>query len=113
MRLSIHFLKKSVLGFLLSVLLLSHGISEKSYTITESELTEILTQTDRMMMQVNELTDSVKKLESQRNQYMTLSNELRLEAETEKKKKEFWRNATITISVSVIAGGVTYYILNK
>ena len=113
MRLSNHFLKKSFLGSLLSVLLLSPCFSEKSYTITESELTEILTQTDRMMMKVDELTDSVKKLESQRNQYMTLSNELRLEAETEKKKKEFWRNATITISASVIAGGVTYYILNK
>lgn len=105
------FLRKSVLGFLLSVLFLSPGISETKYTITESELKEILNQTDQMMMKVNELTDSVKRLESQRNQYMTLSNELRLEAEAERKKKEFWRNATITISVSVLAGGVVYYIL--
>lgn len=108
-----HSLKKSASFFLALLFSLSVCFAEKNFTITESELTEILTQTDRMMMQVNELTDSVKKLESQRNQYMTLSNELRLEAETERKKKEFWRNATITISVSVIAGGVTYYILNK
>jgi predicted Holliday junction resolvase-like endonuclease len=107
------FWRKSAFIFLLSVLLLSHGISEKSYTITESELKEILNQTDKTMMKVNELTGSVKKLESQRNEYMTLSSELRLEAEAERKKKEFWRNATITISVSVIAGGVTYYLLNK
>lgn len=99
------------MGFLLSVLLLSPGISEKSYTITESELNQIQAETDRIMMKVNELTDSVKRLESQRNEYMTLSRELRLEAEAERKKKEFWRNATITISVSVITGGVVYYIL--
>lgn len=107
------FFQKSVLFFLVSVLSLLPCFSEKSYTITESELTEILTQTDRMMLKVNELTESAKKLESQRNEYMTLSNELRLEAETEKKKKEFWRNTAITISASVIAGGITYYILNR
>lgn len=105
--------QKSVFFLLVFLLFSSVCFSEKSYTITESELNEIFQQTDAMMMKVDELTESVKKLENQRNEYMTLSNELRLEAETEKKKKEFWRNATITISASVIAGGAVYYILNK
>lgn len=107
------FWRKSVCFFLALFFSFSVGVSEAYFSISESELNQIQAETDKMMMKVNELTGSVKKLESQRNQYMTLSNELRLEAEAERKKKEFWRNATITISASVIAGGVTYYLLNK
>lgn len=106
-------MRKSASFFLALLFLSSVCFAEKSYTITESELIQIRTETDRMMMQVSELTESVKRLESQRNQYMTLSSELKKEAEKEKKKKEIWRSATITISASVIAGGVTYYLLNK
>jgi predicted Holliday junction resolvase-like endonuclease len=105
------FWRKSVCFFLALFFSFSVGVSEAYFSISESELNQMQAETDKMMMKVNELTGSVKRLESQRNEYMTLSSELRLEAEAERKKKEFWRNATITISVSVIAGGVVYYIL--
>lgn len=113
MRLSNHFLKKLFLGCLLSVLLLSPCFSEKSSTITESELTEILTQTDRMMMKVDELTESVKKLESQRNEYMTLSNELKRENEELQAKVKAYRLVTIGVCSGALVGGLTYYILNR
>ena len=87
--------------------------SEKSYTITESELNEIFQQTDAMMMQVNELTESVKKLENQRNEYMTLSNELKRENEELQAKVKTYRFVTIGVCSGVLVGGFTYYILNK
>ena len=87
--------------------------SEKSYTITESELSEIFQQTDAMMMQVNELTGSVKKLENQRNEYMQLSSELKAENEELQAKVKTYRLVTIGVCSGALVGGITYYILNR
>ena len=87
--------------------------SEKSYTITESELNEIFQQTDSMMMQVNELTESVKKLENQRNGYLTLSNELKRENEELQAKVKIYRLVTIGVCSGALVGGLTYYILHR
>lgn len=87
--------------------------SEKSYTITESELNEIFQHTDSMMMQVNELTESVKKLENQRNEYMQLSSELKAENETLQAKVKTYRLVTIGVCSGALVGGLTYYILNR
>lgn len=87
--------------------------SEKSYTLTESELTEILHHTDQMMIKVDELTDSVKKLESQRNQYMTLSNELRQENEKLQAKVKTYRYITIGVCSGALISGLTVYLLRK
>ena len=66
-----------------------------------------------MMMQVNELTESVKKLESQRNEYMTLSNELKRENEELQAKVKAYRLVTIGVCSGALVGGLTYYILNR
>lgn len=87
--------------------------SEKSYTITESELTEILHHTDQMMMKVDELTESVKKLENQRNEYMTLSSELRQENEKLQAKVKTYRYITLGICSGAIIGGLTMYMMRK
>lgn len=81
--------------------------------MTESELTEILQHTDQMMMKVDELTDSVKKLENQRNQYMTLSNELRQENEKLKSKVKTYRLITIGVCSGALISGLTVYLLRK
>lgn len=107
------FFQKSVLFFLVLVLFSLPCFSEKSYTITESELNEIFQQTDAMMMQVNELTESVKKLENQRNGYLTLSNELKRENEKLQSKVKTYRLVTIGVCSGALVGGLTYYILNK
>lgn len=87
--------------------------SEKSYTITESELNEIFHQTDAMMMKVNELTESVKKLENQRNEYMTLSSELRQENENLQAKVKTYRYITLGVCSGAIIGGLTMYMMRK
>ena len=97
----------------MSVLFLLPCFSEKSYTITESELNEIFQQTDAMMMQVNELTGSVKKLENQRNEYMQLSSELKAENEELQAKVKTYRLVTIGVCSGALVGGITYYILNR
>ena len=97
----------------MSVLFLLPCFSEKSYTITESELNEIFQQTDAMMMQVNELTESVKKLENQRNEYMQLSSELKAENEELQAKVKTYRLVTIGVCSGALVGGITYYILNR
>ena len=97
----------------MSVLFLLPCFSEKSYTITESELSEIFQQTDAMMMQVNELTESVKKLENQRNEYMQLSSELKAENEELQAKVKTYRLVTIGVCSGALVGGITYYILNR
>ena len=66
-----------------------------------------------MMMQVNELTESVKKLENQRNGYMQLSSELKAENEKLQAKVKTYRLVTIGVCSGALVGGLTYYILNK
>lgn len=92
---------------------LSACFSEKSYTITESELNEIFQQTEAMMMKVDELTESVKKLESQRNEYMTLSSELRQENEKLQAKVKTYRYITLGVCSGAIIGGLTMYMMRK
>ena len=64
-------------------------------------------------MKANELTESVKKLEKQRNEYMQLSSELKRENEALQAKVKTYRLVTIGVCSGVLAGGLTYYILNK
>jgi len=87
--------------------------AEKTYIITESELAEILTHTNQMMLKVNELTDSVKKLENQRNEYLTLSNELRAENEELQSKVKTYRYITIGVCSGAVLSGLAIYFLKK
>lgn len=100
------FFQKSVLFFLVSVLFLLPCFSEKSYTITESELNQIQEETNR-------LTQTVEKLESQRNGYLTLSSELKRENEELQAKVKTYRLVTIGVCSGALIGGLTYYILNR
>ena len=107
------FFQKSVFFLLAFLLFSSVCFSEKSYTVTESELNEIFQQTDAMMMQVDELTESVKKLENQRNEYMTLSSELRQENEKLQAKVKTYRYITLGVCSGAIIGGLTMYMMRK
>ena len=107
------FFQKSVSVLFVFFLSLSACFSEKSYTITESELNEIFQQTEAMMMKVDELTESVKKLESQRNEYMTLSSELRQENEKLQAKVKTYRYITLGVCSGAIIGGLTMYMMRK
>lgn len=80
--------------------------SEKSYTITESELNQIQEETNR-------LTQTVEKLESQRNGYLTLSSGLKRENEELQAKVKTYRLVTIGVCSGALIGGLTYYILNR
>ena len=82
------------------------SFSEKSYTITESELNQIQEETVR-------LTQTVEKLENQRNEYLTLSSELKRENEELQTKVKTYRFVTIGVCSGALVGGLTYYILNK
>ena len=87
--------------------------SEKSYTITESELRAIEFETNNLMMKVETLTESVKKLESQKNQYLTLSQELENENKALKAKVETYRYITLGIGSAAIISGLTVYMMRK
>ena len=99
-------LKKSVCFSLVLLLSLPLSFSEKSYTITESELNQIQEETAR-------LTQTVEKLENQRNEYLTLSSELKRENEELQAKVKTYRFVTIGVCSGALVGGLTYYILNK
>lgn len=107
------FFQKSVLFFLVSVLFSLPCFSEKNYTITESELTEIQEETALLMSSVETLTESVRKAETQLNDCRALSNRLRTENEALQAKVKNYRLVTIGVCSGVLVGGVTYYILNK
>lgn len=100
------FFQKLALFFLVLVLCLLPCFSEKTYTITESELKQIQEETNR-------LTQTVEKLENQRNGYLTLSSELKRENEELKAKVKTYRLVTIGVCSGALVGGITYYILNK
>ena len=87
--------------------------SEKSYTVTESELRQIQEETALLMSSVETLTESVRKAETQLNDCRALSNELRKENETLKAKVKNYRLVTIGVCSGALVGGVTYYILNR
>lgn len=82
------------------------SFSEKTYTITESELNQIQEETAR-------LTQTVEKLENQRNEYLTLSSELKRENEELQAEVRTYRLVTIGVCSGALVGGLTYYILNK
>lgn len=107
------FFQKSVLFFLASGLFSLPCFSEKSYTVTESELRQIQEETALLMSSVETLTESVRKAETQLNDCRALSNELRKENETLKAKVRTYRLVTIGVCSGALVGGVTYYILNK
>ena len=100
------FLKKSVFFSLVLLLSLPLSFSEKTYTITESELNQIQEETAR-------LTQTVEKLENQKNEYLTLSSELKRENEELQAKVRTYRLVTIGVCSGALVGGLTYYILNK
>lgn len=100
------FLKKSVFFSLVLLLSLPLSFSEKTYTITESELNQIQEETAR-------LTQTVERLENQRNEYLTLSSELKRENEELQAKVRTYRLVTIGVCSGALVGGLTYYILNK
>lgn len=100
------FLKKSVCFSLVLLLSLSLSFSEKTYTITESELNQIQEETAR-------LTQTVEKLENQKNEYLTLSSGLKRENEELQAKVRTYRLVTIGVCSGALVGGLTYYILNK
>ena len=106
MKKSNQFLKKSVCFSLVLLLSLPLSFSEKTYTITESELNQIQEETAR-------LTQTVEKLENQRNEYLTLSSELKRENEELQAKVKTYRLVTIGVCSGALVGGLTYYILNK
>lgn len=107
------FFQKSVLFFLVLVLFSLPCFSEKSYTVTESELRQIQEETALLMSSVETLTESVRKAETQLNECRALSNELRKENETLKAKVRTYRLVTIGVCSGALVGGVTYYILNR
>lgn len=100
------FLKKSVFFSLVLLLSLPLSFSEKTYTITGSELNQIQEETAR-------LTQTVERLENQRNEYLTLSSELKRENEELQAKVRTYRLVTIGVCSGALVGGLTYYILNK
>ena len=106
MKKSNQFLKKSVCFSLVLLLSLPLSFSEKTYTITESELNQIQEETAR-------LTQTVEKLENQRNEYLTLSSELKRENEELQAKVRTYRLVTIGVCSGALVGGLTYYILNR
>lgn len=99
-------LKKSLLFFLLWAFSSSACFSEKVFTITESELETIATESENMKKTIEKQYNQLIQLE-------TLSSELRQEAEREKARADKWRAVTFSVSLAVVAGGFTYYILNK
>jgi len=99
-------LKKSVCFSLVLLLSLPLSFSENTYTITESELNQIQEETAR-------LTQTVERLENQRNEYLTLSSELKRENEELQAKVRTYRLVTIGVCSGALVGGLTYYILNR
>lgn len=107
------FFQKSVLFFLVLVLFSLPCFSEKSYTVTESELNQIQEETALLMNSVETLTESVKKAEKQLNECRALSNELKKENEELQAEVRTYRLVTIGVCSGALVGGITYYILNK
>lgn len=107
------FLKNCISLFLVFFLVSLPCFSEKSYTITESELRAIEFETNSLMMKVNELTESVKKLESQRNQYLTLSKELENENKALRSKVKAYRYVALGACSGAIISGLAVYMMRK
>lgn len=87
--------------------------SEKSYTVTESELNQIQEETILLMNSVETLTESVKKAERQLNECRALSNELKKENAELQAKVRTYRLVSIGVWSGAMVGGLTYYILNR
>ena len=97
-----HSLRKSACVFLLLSFSCWGGFSETVYRITESELNQILAETETMKGIVSEQS-------SQLSQLRKLSQELRSEAESQKKKAQVYKGIAIGACVSsVILGGALY-----
>ena len=107
------FLKNFISSFLVFFLVSLPCFSEKSYTITESELRTIEFETKNLTMKVSELTESVKRLESQRNQYLTLSKELENENKALRAKADTYRYITLGVCSGAIIGGLTAYMMRR
>lgn len=106
-------LKKLLLGLALFFFSLSALFSEKYFQISETELNQIQTETLQMMNSVKTLTQSVKELESQKNQYLELSNELRKENQQLQAKVKRSQLITLSVGLGVVAGGLTYIIFKE
>ena len=112
-KLRIFFLKNCISLFLAFFLVSLPCFSEKSYTITESELRAIELRTDQLMSSVETLKESLKKAESQRNQYMTLSKELESENKALRAKADTYRYITLGVCSGAIIGGLTAYMMRR
>lgn len=95
-------LRKSACALLLCSLFSSACFSERYYQISGAELDEIQSRTEILTSSVERLTESVRTLEEQRNQYMALSDELRNEAESMKSKVRAYRLATLCIGAGLL-----------
>lgn len=106
-------LKKLLLGLALFFFSFSALFSEKYFQISESELDQIQAETLQMMNSVETLTQSVKELESQKKQYLELSNELRKETQQLQTKVKRYQLITLSVGLGVVAGGLTYIIFKE
>ena len=105
------FLKKSVFVFLLWAFSSLACYSEKFYQISETELNLIQSDTSNLMQQVETLTESVKTLETQRNELIALSDELKTENQKLKNNVKKWQSITLGVCSGAIVGAVTAYFL--
>lgn len=102
MRNSNHFLRKSACFFLLLFFSCWACCSETVYKITESELNQILAESETMKEIVSEQSNQLSQLRK-------LSQELRSEAEAQKKKAQVYKGIAIGACVSsVILAGALY-----
>lgn len=96
------FLKKLGFSFLLAGFLCSACFSEKTYTITESELNQILQEAENLKSTATEL-------KNQSTQLQELSLQLKNEAQQERQKADFYKSVAVgACAASVILGGALY-----
>lgn len=101
-----HFLQKLVFSFLLLFFFCSVCFSETVFKIKETELNRILQETETLKEIVNEQS-------TQLQQYQKLSDELRNEAESQKKKTQFYKNVAIGACASSVLLGGSLWIISK
>lgn len=100
------FSRKLVCAFLLLFFLCWDSCSEIVFKIKESELNRILQETETLKEIVNEQSTHIQ-------QYQKLSDELKNEVESQKKKTQFYKNVAIGACASSVLLGGTLWIISK